>query len=400
MKIGINALSIVQGKTGGGETYLSELVKHLAKIDTRNEYFLFITRQGGGAFSISQPNFKKVVIPKAVSNLPFRIFAEHVMVPLVALKHNIQILFYPTDFLPLFIPCSSVMTIQNLIYFHFNELFPLANIHGRKRIYAKLQFRYYKLMMAYSARKADKIIAVSNNVKSEIKNLLNVDYQRVSVVHHGVNSMFKPVTEPKNLKAVSLEYNLPEQYILSVSGLSPYKNFERLIEAMAILKERGLLTHKLIIVGDDRVGYKLHLRQIAEELDVINQIDFLGIVPHCKLPAIYSGARLFILLSSCESFGLPILEAMACGCPVICSNRSSLPEIAGGAALLVESDDVSQIANTIASVISNPALGYQLSLKGLQRVKDFSWENTARKTLDVFEKVHKSKFMGLDLQCN
>ncbi|MBD3182579.1 glycosyltransferase [Candidatus Poribacteria bacterium] len=377
MVIGINALSITPDSTGGGTTYILELINQLSKIDSENKYIIFIRKDSAHHFNSYSTNFiiVKIFMPARFS-VAFRVLIDLLFISFIALKYELDVLFCPIDSIPIWTPCASVMVIQNLLYFH-DELNPAKHI-GKRRFHSKVRFWYYKQITLRSALRADKIITVSENAKREIIDYFRIDDSKVSVAYHGIGKHFRNIhDETENI----------DGYILYVGALLPYKNIESILFAVSELKNRNLLTCKVNIVGPDYYEYKPKLRSLADELGISDVVVFSGYIPYEKLPLIYQKANLFVLLSRCESFGMPVLEAMQSGCPVVCSNLSSLPEIVGDAGVLVDPDDVKETADAMERILMDEKYRKRLVSKGKLRAKEFSWEKTARQTLEAMKQA-------------
>lgn len=408
MKIGINALSITPDSTGGATTYIVELTRHLSRIDCRNNYVLFIRSDSRHHFCSSESdcsqygsNFKFVAMPMPpIFSIVFRVLVDQLIMSLLAWWYRLDVLFCPGDTIPLWTPCASVMVIQNLIYFHSGEVYPLGNIKKRK-FHTRAQLWYYKRFALRSALKSDRLITVSENAKREIVGFLKVNHSKISVIHHGVSPQFRGDSNSQDsAKNMELNHELRSNYILYVGAILPYKNIETVIEALSIIKARNSITDRkqplsLVIAGADYSGYEAHVRAIAEKSGVLDQVMFLGYVPYEQLPALYYGAKVFVLLSLCESFGLPILEAMACGCPVVCSNVSSLPEIAGDAAILVDPKDPIEAADAIEAILKDEEHKRRLISMGNIRIREFSWNRAASQTLSVLQQSVKDRSGGI-----
>jgi glycosyltransferase involved in cell wall biosynthesis len=237
------------------------------------------------------------------------------------------------------------------------------------------------------ARKATLIIAVSQSTKEGLVNLLGIPPQKIRVVPLAVASRFKVVEDEALKESIRRKYALPPRFFLFVGLLNPRKNGVRLIQAYHRFKSETDLPHKLVFVGAKGWLYEDVLAQI-EELGLEKEIIFTGYVADEDLPPIYNLAEALVYPSLYEGFGLPILEAMACGTPVITSNVSSAPEVAGGAALLVDPYDVDQLAEVMYKVASQGDLRAYLTRHGLKRARDFSWEKTALETLAVYEEAY------------
>ena len=388
MKIGINALSVTPDSTGGGTTYISELINHLSQIDFYNEYVLFIRSGSKHHFGTYGSNFKFISI-RMPPLLPivFRVLADHLVVPLLAWRYKLDVLFYPGDSLPFWVPCASVVVIQNLLHFHRHKF--SSSLHRTKNsFYTKARILYYEYFVQRSVLRANKIITVSERAKREIVENFKVAYSKISVVYHGVAPLFgDEVDEQHNARKLMIDNDIQPDYLLYVGAVAPHKNIEGIIAGLAMLKKNYSIVRQLVIAGSNQSGYATYLRSVADKLGVLNQVVFLGHVPYEELPLLYCEARVFILLSLCESFGLPILEAMACGCPVICSNVSSLPEIAGNAAVLVDPKDPINLADMIKVLCEDEEYRHRMIDMGKKRAQKFSWTRTADQIISVIEQA-------------
>ncbi|MBM3211759.1 glycosyltransferase family 4 protein, partial [Candidatus Poribacteria bacterium] len=298
---------------------------------------------------------------------------------------KLDVLFCPGDSIPLFSPCPTIMVIQNLLYFHFFETSTLSHRKKRK-LHVRAQIWYYNYITRRSAIKADRIITVSENAKKEITEYFKINGEKIFVVYHGLSPHFKEyIKDSEKVKVTIEKYKLIPGYVLYVGAIVPHKNIDTIISAFSILKDRYSMKCQLVMAGSDHAGYSEHLKSIGKTSGVLEQMNFLGHVAYKELPALYNKAKVFVMLSLCESFGLPLLEAMACDCPVICSNVSSLPEIAGNGAILVDPKDPIKIAEAIKVLMEDQELRRDMIIKGKRRADEFSWRKGAYRTLKVIE---------------
>jgi len=232
---------------------------------------------------------------------------------------------------------------------------------------------------------ADKIITVSNSTKNDLMNHFNIPKEKIRVIFEAADEKFKSLNN-KETKEVKYKYHLNFPFILYVGGLAVHKNIPALIKAFYKVKKKGI-QHKLVITGTKRWKYK-EIFETIDKLDLQNDVVFTGYVSDEDLPALYNAADLFVYPSIYEGFGLPPLEAMACGTPVITSNTSSLPEVVGDAGIMVDPYDVNGLADAMHEVLANEGLRANMIKNGLERAKMFSWEKCARETLKVYEEVY------------
>jgi glycosyltransferase involved in cell wall biosynthesis len=236
------------------------------------------------------------------------------------------------------------------------------------------------------AKRADAIITVSHHSCQDILNILQVPSERVSIIHEAPSSKFCPLPNKEKIEQVKQHYRIQGRFILALGGLDPRKNIARVLQSFKKFRQRSKSDHQLVIVGLPESGQRLFSR-IAMEMEIAEQVVFAGFVPEEDLVALYNGAEAFLYPSLYEGFGLPVLEAMACGTPVIASTAGSIPEIAGEAALLIEPKDIEALALAIEQVVTDQALRRELIARGFEQVKKFSWEKAARELLTVYERV-------------
>jgi glycosyltransferase involved in cell wall biosynthesis len=234
-------------------------------------------------------------------------------------------------------------------------------------------------------RRAAAVIAVSEHARQELQRVLRVPAGKIHVVHEAAPNGFQPLVSPAARAALRRKYQLPDEYLLYVGTLEPRKNLNRLIRALKQVRAAGH-RHRLVLVGPQGWMMQNFRKEIAAE-DMTNAVQFLGYVPTADLPGLYSLATLFVFPSLYEGFGLPPLEAMACGTPVVSSNRSSLAEICGDAAHLVDPEDTPQIAQALCDLLEDPARRAALGQRGLARAKSFSWQRAAQETAAIYRQV-------------
>lgn len=378
MKILIDATGIVNETTGAGQ-YSLQLLKALSEIDNENEYFVVLqkslsekhpifTLATKSNFSLIRANIPAVGPKKQISFLSF----------LWSTRIQCDLLHGLNSELPLFCNINSIVTIHDLVYLKYPEF-----LKGL----AKLKSKYLECIIKKGAKKANKIIAVSESTKSDIINLLGIKANKIKVIYEASNFNLYAQKNGSNSKIIK-KYSIKKPYILFVGEKRPHKNLEGLIKAFAIFKQKyDKWNTNLVITGKQYSNYKSYLMEI-KELNVFNSVIFTGFISDEDLKTIYSEAEIFLLVSFYEGFGIPILEAMECGTPVITSDVSSMPEVAGGAALLVNPHNPEEIAEKINSIMNSKGLKKQLIEKGYRRVKEFSWEKTAEQTLKIYKEVY------------
>jgi glycosyltransferase involved in cell wall biosynthesis len=378
MRIGINTLFMIPEHVGGTEIYLRNLLINLAKIDNENEYILFTNKENFGTFGIEQDNFSEVLCNIPARLRPLRMLWEQLVLPLQIKKHNIDILHSPGYVSPLLASCPSVVTIHDMQYYYYPKNF------------VKARLIYFKIFVPLSAKKATKIITVSNNSKKDIVNILKIPEDKVIVTYAASRSLNRRNLKDEIKRREAMQkYSIEGRYILSVASLLPHKNLDGLIYAFEKIANK--IEHQLILVGIKETALK-DIQSTLEQVGILkDRIKVLGFVADKDLFYLYSGADLFVLPSLFEGFGLPILEAMSCGCPVMASNVTSIPEIVGEAGLLINPRDIDDISTKMYMILTNDQLKRDLIKRGYERVKTFSWLEMAKKTLKVYKTAFEER---------
>jgi len=369
LRVGIDATAIPSLRAGAGN-YIFNLVQALAKVDRDNHYVIFAKPQHIAEFSISQPNFRLAAI-NGVKRRFSRLLWEQFMLPRLVQGYQLDVLHSPHYTMPIFNLACSVVTFHDMTFFLYPEM------HGTlKRV-------FFRQMIRVSSKRADKIIAVSESTRKDILNLLNVTARKVHTVPEAASGDYRLIHNRDKVNRVCTKYGLQTgRFFLYVGTLEPRKNVPTLLRAYSCLVSRGI-HDPLVIVG--KKGWMFgDIFATVKTLKLEDKVVFTGYVPDEDLPYLYNGARLFVYPSLYEGFGLPVLEAMACGTPVITSNVSSMPEVVGDAGLLIDPRDHTQLAQAIELIITNDDLSKLLRERGLQRAAQFSWERTARETLKVY----------------
>jgi len=291
-------------------------------------------------------------------------------------KHKFDIYHSPGYTLPVWAGrVRSLVTLHDLIALDFPELCKNETA------------LYYNLVLPGTIYSAKKIVAVSNKVKDDVlRRFPVVDENKIAVIYHGVNFRFKKITIKKILQDVRNKYNLPERYLLFVGNIEPKKNIERIVEALHQLKSEKEVINKLVIVG--RKGWKYSsLFKLIEKLRMQANVILLGYVEEEDLPAIYSLAETLVYPSLYEGFGLPVIEAMACGCPVVMSNRGALPEISNGLCQQIDPLNTDQLCHAIRKLMGDKDYRNQQINDGIARSSRFSWDRAANQTIDLYNSI-------------
>lgn len=370
LRIAIDAHSVGTG-LGGNESYATNLIEALAEVDSVNHYTLYVTKRAAvERFSNRWPNFTvRSTLPHTpLIRIPLTLSAE--------LRANPVDVLHVQFTAPPFSPSPVVVSIHDLSFEHLPETF---RWRSRKQL---------RLTVRRSARQAAQVIALSEFARNDIVTSYRVSPEKVNVIPLAAPAHFGPVQDEEELQRVRQTYGIEGDYILTVGAIQPRKNLSRLVAAYSCLRQARpeVKLPQLVLVGKCAWLYDDTLRHI-KELEVKNSVVLTGYVPEADLPPLYSGALCFVYPSYFEGFGLPPLEAMKCGSPVIVGNKTSLPEVVGDAGLLVDPFDIESIASAIHRVVTDSGLRAQLRVKGLERAKLFNWQETARQTLSVYKKA-------------
>jgi glycosyltransferase involved in cell wall biosynthesis len=351
-------------------TYIRNLLRHLARIDRENEYVLLCQAPDMGIVDTLGENFRAVLEPAPNYSL-----SEQVHVPWVLMRERPDVFHAPHYVLPVAVRCRSVVTIHDCIHLMFPQY--LRN---------RAAYAYARGSMWSAARRSDRILTVSEASKRDILRFFNVRPDKISVVYNGIDERFWIEPPPEEIARVRERFQLDHGFVLYAGTIKPHKNLVRLIEAFAALRKGEFEDLKLLIIGDE-ISKLPALRRAVHSHKLHKHVRFLGFLPDETLAALYRLAAVFVFPSLYEGFGLPPLEAMASGTPVVTSNVSSLPEVAGDAAVLVDPYDVASIVDGVRRVLMDPVLAGDLRRKGLARARDFSWERSVARTHEIYRLV-------------
>jgi glycosyltransferase involved in cell wall biosynthesis len=349
-RIGINALYLIPGGVGGTEIYLRELLKGLARADAINDYFVFTNFETAADLVPKQANFHWK--PQAIRARfrPGRILWEQIALPIEASRYRLDVMFNPGFTAPILAACPSVTVFHDLQHKRHPEYFRWFDLP------------FWRLLLWASARRSRTIVAISEATRADLEKFYPFTRGRVVVIPHGVDEAF-----------FALDRSNLESYLFCVSTLHPHKNLERLIRAYA-RKKRDF---KLKIAGM-RGFHSQTLETLIEELGVGESVQLTGWIPREELMNLYAHARAFIYPSTFEGFGMPVLEAMAAGIPVACSDIAPLREVAGDTALFFDPSDESAIEQAIERVMS-----VDNTASARERAREFTWDRAAAATLDA-----------------
>ena len=368
MRIGIDVRKLHDFGIG---TYIRNLLQQLARFDRDTEFVLLCrSEDASGLAAFLGENFRTVVVTAGNYSL-----AEQVAIPLALQREGVTLFHAPHYVLPPLVRCRSIVTIHDCIHLMFPEYLPNRFAHA-----------YAKASITLAARRAKRILTVSESSKRDILRFVDVPADRIDVIYNAYDESFAIEPREEDVLRVRERYQLQDPFVLYAGNVKPHKNLERLIEAFGIVRREGLDALKLVLIGDDISKYAV-LRRAVHRLQLHKHVRFLGYLPEETLAVMYRLARVFVFPSLYEGFGLPPLEAMASGTPVITSNASSLPEVVGDAAILVDPYDPDAIAGAIRRVVSDETLRNDLRRRGLARAKEFSWVQSVTRIRRIYDEV-------------
>jgi glycosyltransferase involved in cell wall biosynthesis len=379
MLIGIDASRTTVARRTGTENYALHLIRGLLSLGGGHRFRLYFNQTP--ATELLRANAEQRI-------MPFPRLWTHARLSWEMLTQPPDVLFVPSHVLPLVHPQRSVVTVHDLGYLYYPEAHTL------------MQNLYLRWSTPYNARstagKVGRVLADSEATRRDLVLHYGIPEERIAVIYPGWDESLAPVTNPALLAAVRARYGLDERYLLYVGTLHPRKNLTRLVQAFATVcqsmpagtdGEQGTDTNlQLILAGQKGWLYDEIVAQV-QRLGLTGRVLLTGYVPESDLAALLSGALAFVFPSLYEGFGFPVLEAMACGTPVVCSSASSLPEVAGDAALMVDPLDSEALAGALHRVVVDPGLRRDLEERGLRQVRRFSWLSCARQTLQILEEV-------------
>jgi glycosyltransferase involved in cell wall biosynthesis len=370
LKVGLNLLHLLPGETGGSEIYARRLIPALAEASSV-ELVLFASREGAPALREEHSGgaVPVVELPVAATGRSRRVLAEQTLLPRAARRAGVDLLHNAFTTAPALVGVPQVTTIHDLIYRRFPEA------------HAGVRSVGMRVLVPVAARRARRIIAISEATKRDIVEFLRIDSSRIDVVYEGPG--FAPSDAPAPEEALRRRHSLGErQIVLSVSAHRPHKNLERLIDAIAALEEPAVL-----VVPGYTTPWEDELRQHARRAGAEDRVRFTGWVSDAELEGLYRAASCLAFPSLAEGFGLPVLEAMIRGLPVACSSTTSLPEVAGSAALYFDPEDTAGIAAAVARLLADPGLRERLATAGRERAARFTWERAAAGTIACYERA-------------
>ncbi|MFQ5736865.1 MAG: glycosyltransferase family 4 protein [Thermodesulfobacteriota bacterium] len=367
MRIGINALYLLPGKVGGSEIYIRNLVRWLPRVGRDDTFVIFVNRESAGVFEAISPGVEVVNCAVNAASRPARILYEQFVLPFRARRSGVDILLSAGMTAPFFSPARSYVMVYDLQ--HVNQ----------PQNFGRLQLLFLKAIIYMSARSSHGVLTLSEKSKSDIVRHYNIAPGRVHVTHLASDESSFHRQDARDVAEIRKKHDLPKRFILYIASSLPHKNYERLLAAFKVVKAKDRPV-KLVLIGARSYGHDAISKKIAE-LGLEKEVVFLGWLPFEDIPLIYAASELFVFPSLHEGFGIPVLEAMATGVPVVCSRIEPLGEVAGDAALYVDPLNAGAMAEGMLKVLKDKSLREGLIEKGLARAALFSWEKTAKATL-------------------
>lgn len=374
MNIGFDARMILSARRGiGRATYL--LLKKLLEIDQDNKYYLFLDQKDTRAEIPLAPNASQIILP--YKNY---VLWEQVFLPICLRRRRLDIMHFPVGTAPVFFNHKFILTIHDL-----TRLLPRERLPGYSPyLYERLSRLYIRWLTPIITKKAHTIIVDSNHTGKDVQEILKIVAKKINVIYVAPAPEFRQVENQSEIKKTLEDLRIPKDYIFSVGSELGFKNTSGLIHAFQNLLRRDERSNLTLVISG--VGRSKYFRELVKRLGIHDKVRLLEYIADRDLINLYNGALLFVFPSLYEGFGFPPLEAMACGTPVISSNRASLPEVIGDAAYLIDPEDPVIIADALEYLLNNPDKRQELSKKGLLKVKEYSWENTALQVLEVYQK--------------
>ena len=354
----------------GVGTYIRNLLRHLARLDTNTEYVVLCQDADRTFADELGENFRAVPEPSGAYSV-----REQIAVPLDLRREGVNLFHAPHYVLPPLTPCRSVVTIHDCIHLRFPQYLP-----------NRLGYAYARSSLWVATHRSARVLTVSEASKRDILRYFRVPDAKIDVIYNAIDERFHEEPPADDVMRVQERYQLHDPFILYAGNIKPHKNLERLIEAFHVIR-RGELQHvKLLIIGDEISKYAT-LRRTVHRYKLHKHVRFFGFVPDATLAILYRLARVFVFPSLYEGFGLPPLEAMASGTPVITSNVSSLPEVVGDAAMLIDPYEPDAIAGAMRRVLMEDRLRDDMRERGLARAREFSWDRSVRRVRQIYEEV-------------
>jgi len=387
MRIGVDIRGLLTGQISGIEQYTLHILKALLEIDSHNTYVLFYV-----SYRDMDETFRQLVRDypflragnvevKTLKWVNFPLLLHALFKPLDWPKADricggLDVMFMPSPrLLPLSVKCAKVTTFHDLVFMIYPQFYTLSS-----------RLWQWQMNYGYEARTSDAIIAVSDSTKRDLTRLLRTDPSKINTVHEGVDQSYFNQPSEEVVADIKRKFNLPDKFIYYIGSIEPRKNLGLAVRALAKIRGNRSDTIKLVISGSKN-WLSSELYQLVERSGLVDEVIFTGPVDEAEKIALLHLATIFVFPSVYEGFGLMVLEAFAAGCPVITSNVSSLPEVAGDAAILINPQNVSELIYQLNRLLEDDNLRQQLAGRGRERAKGFTWERSARETLRIIEET-------------
>ncbi|MCU0324633.1 MAG: glycosyltransferase family 4 protein [Spirosomaceae bacterium] len=372
MKIGIEAQRIFRPKKHGMDIYALELIRAIQEIDKENEYVVFVKPDKDVCLKPSK-NLRIVEVEgKTYADW------EQISLPKAIKSEKIDLMHFTSNTASVNTNCPFVLTLHDIIY--------LENIISKGSLYQMAGHFYRRWNVPKITKRAKCVITVSEFEKIQIQKKLEIENSKLRATYNAFNPKFRIIDDENELNRIKEKYNLPNEFIFFLGNTAPKKNMKKVLEAYSKYIENEKNPVK-IVIAESSVRDVIEILTTLNRRDIIKNVILIGYVNHDELPYIYNLASVFLYPSLRESFGIPIIEAMACGTPVVTSNTSAMPEVAGEAAILVDPFDSNSIREGFEKILTDKNLSNQLKINGLARAKDFSWVNTAKKTIEIYNNL-------------
>jgi len=379
MKIGIEGQRLFRKKKHGMDMVALELIKNLQIIDHENEYFIFVKPDEDRSVLQETANFKIIEL----NGGPYPSW-EQIALPMAVKQYGCDILHCTSNTAPFFLNIPLITILHDIIYMESSYL---QILKSSASTYQKFGNIYRKLVVPRVVKKSEKVVTVSHFEKNRIGEFFGIKGDsKLDAVYNGVSEHFKPLSNKEELKRVKEKYNLPDKYFFFLGNTDPKKNTKGTLKAFSDFLKQTSLKYKLVMLDYDKIELNKLLVEI-NDTNLINNIVLTGYVINTDLPAIYAQCDIFLYPSLRESFGIPMLEAMSCNVPVITSNTSSMPEVSGDAAHIIDPFKPEEITEAIIKILNDGAYKKSLCAKGLERSKLFSWHNMAKEYRNLYELI-------------